>query len=78
MMDTQASAFFPRTVLLMEIDRRCSFAECNARMLIGLTREEALNYRGFECDRCGQWNDDRLKERDVPDWWPEIQARNAF
>ncbi len=65
----------PRDVLLIEIDRHCFFAECNARVLIGLTKQEALDYYGFECPACKRWNDDHLMEKDVPDWWSEIASR---
>lgn len=64
-----------RDVLLIEIDRHCLFEECNARTLIGLTKQEAENYRGFECAHCQRWNDDELTEKDVPDWWDEIKQR---
>ena len=43
-----------------------------ARNLIGLTKEEAIEYRGFECFDCKSWNDDDLRQADVPDWWDEI------
>jgi hypothetical protein len=62
----------PRTVLLIEIDRRCKKSECNARNRIGLTKEEASAYNGFECEKCEQWSDDFLEERDIPDWWEEL------
>ncbi|MGB7924755.1 MAG: hypothetical protein WCF57_16050 [Pyrinomonadaceae bacterium] len=62
----------PRAVLLVEIERRCALADCNARTRIGLTKEEAHAYLGFECERCKQWNDDALLERDAPDWWEEL------
>ena len=62
-----------RQVLLFEIDRRCNFADCNQRVLLGLTKAEALNYRGFECSFCERWNEDSLTQTDVPDWWDEIQ-----
>jgi len=62
----------PRDVLLIEVDRHCFFADCNARVLIGLTKTEATEYWGFECSHCGRWNDDQLTERDVPDWWDEM------
>jgi hypothetical protein len=68
----------PRTVLLVEIDRRCAFAECDNRVAIGLTKSEALDYIGFECEHCKRWNDDTLTEKDVPDWWPEIHALNQL
>jgi phage FluMu protein Com len=62
----------PREVLLIEIERRCSDADCNARNRIGLTKEEAQAYLGFECERCERWNSDALTEKDVPDWWTAI------
>ena len=61
-----------RQILLMDIERRCSFAECNKRIFVGLTKKEALEYHGFECADCGRWNEDSLKRTDVPDWWDEI------
>jgi hypothetical protein len=72
MMNQRSRLLFPRTVLLSEIDRRCSFADCKARTFLGLTKQEALAFRGFECQGCGRWNDDRLREKDVPEWWREI------
>ena len=63
-----------REVLLFEIARRCNFYDCNQRVSLGLTKAEAFEYRGFECGFCERWNDDALTERDVPDWWDEIQA----
>jgi hypothetical protein len=64
--------FIPREILLVEIDRRCFFADCNARSLIGLTRQEASDYRGFECAVCKRWNDDHLSDKDVPDEWNAV------
>jgi hypothetical protein len=61
-----------RQVLLFEIDRRCSFPECNQRVFAGLTKQEALDYRGFECPACERWNNDSLTKNDIPDWWDEI------
>ena len=61
-----------KTVLLYELERRCSVADCNARVKIGLTRTEALEYEGFECDVCNSWTNDTLTERDIPEWWPEL------
>ena len=66
----------PREVLLVEIDRRCTFPDCGNRVFIGLTKNEASIYSGFECEHCGRWNDDQLTEKDVPDWWSEIQLIN--
>jgi len=63
---------FPREVLLVEIDRRCSVPNCATRVLIGLTKEEARSYTGFECERCGHRTADRLSEKDIPEWWPLI------
>lgn len=63
-----------RSVLLFEIERRCSYEECKERTFIGLTKPEALEYNGFECSACERWNADSLRQRDIPDWWAEIQA----
>lgn len=62
----------PRELLLVEIERRCFDRECNARTRIGLTKEEARAYCGFECERCGRKWKDVLTERDVPEWWEEL------
>ncbi len=59
--------FIPRKILLVEIDRRCFFPECNARTLVGLTKQEACEDRGFECRVRKRWNDDKLTDKDVPD-----------
>lgn len=64
---------FPRQVLLVEIERRCQVRDCAARNLIGLTKPEAIEYRGFECFNCKSWNDDDLRQLEVPDWWDEIK-----
>ncbi|MFN2511163.1 MAG: hypothetical protein ABR568_06930 [Pyrinomonadaceae bacterium] len=61
--------FIPREILLVEIDRRCFFPDCNARTLVGLTKQEAREYHGFECRVCKRWNDDNLSDKDVPDEW---------
>jgi hypothetical protein len=61
-----------RRVLLVEIERRCSDSQCNARAQLGLTKEEARLYCGFECEQCKQWTRDSLNERDVPEWWEEL------
>jgi hypothetical protein len=63
-----------REVLLVEIDRRCSFADCDSRLGIGLTKAEAAEYLGFECEHCKRWNDDKLTQRDIPDWWDEVHT----
>jgi hypothetical protein len=69
---TRSQIVIPRDVLLVEIERRCRDAQCNARTRIGLTKDEARVYGGFECERCGQSWDDLLTERDVPEWWEEL------
>jgi hypothetical protein len=61
--------YFPRELLLFEIERRCGFAECRAKNQIGLTKAEAIEYRGFECSQCERWNEDRLAESELPDSW---------
>jgi hypothetical protein len=68
----------PREVLLVEIERRCRDKECNARTRIGLTKEEARAYCGFECERCGRSWDDVLAERDVPEWWEELTITGLY
>ena len=65
---------FPREVLLVEIERRCGDAACNARVFVGLTKDEARAYTGFVCERCERWTDDALAERDIPDWWEELRV----
>jgi hypothetical protein len=69
---SRSKIIIPREVLLIELERRCAQADCNAKTRIGLTKEEARSYSGFECERCKQWNDDALTERDAPDWWEEL------
>jgi hypothetical protein len=59
-------------VLLIEIERRCADPLCNAKARVGLTKDEARRYCGFECEQCQRWNGDALSERDVPDWWEEL------
>ncbi len=68
----------PRDVLLVEIERRCQNAQCNARTRVGLTKDEARVYCGFECERCGQFRDDLLTERDVPEWWEELTITDLY
>ncbi len=63
---------FPRQLLLVEIERRCSDSYCNARVALGLTKEEAREYHGFKCERCELWTEDLLTERDIPEWWEEL------
>jgi hypothetical protein len=68
----------PRELLLVEIERRCLDAECKARTRIGLTKEEARAYSGFECERCERLWDDVLSERDVPEWWEELAITDLY
>ena len=63
---------FRRELLLAEIVRRCRV--CEAAVRVGLTKEEARVYHGFECPRCEAWNEDELTERDIPEW---IKAVNS-
>jgi hypothetical protein len=55
--------------LLIEIERRCAGRDCGARNRIGLTKAEAIEYRGFECSQCERWNDDQLIQLELPDSW---------
>ena len=73
-MATSKPLIIPREVFLVEIDRRCSFADCDNRVGIGLTKQEAAEYLGFECKHCKRWNDDKLSQRDIPDWWAEVHT----
>ncbi len=66
---SRESFYFPRTPLLIEIERRCAFPDCAARNQIGLTKQEAIEYRGFECFRCERWNDGHLNQLELPDSW---------
>ena len=66
----------PHRVLLIEVERYCYEIGCKALTRIGLTKDEARNYHGFECNACGKWNDDILTKHDVPDWWSELNSSN--
>jgi hypothetical protein len=61
--------YFPRTTLLLGIDRRCAFADCAEINHLSLTKSEAIEYRGFDCSECGRWNDDQLIQDELPDSW---------
>jgi alkylation response protein AidB-like acyl-CoA dehydrogenase len=63
---------FTRELLLTEIARRCRGCDVPARL--GLTKAEARDYTGFECEACELWNDDELFERDIPEWWEELRV----
>jgi hypothetical protein len=63
----------PRVLLLTEIARRCR--ACDAAARVGLTKIEARDYTGFECEACGEWNEDVLAERDIPEWWEELRVK---
>jgi hypothetical protein len=65
---------FPREVLLVEVERRCGETLCGARVRLSLTKGEARAYTGFECERCGRWFADALTERDIPEWWEELNV----
>lgn len=65
---------FPREVLLVEVERRCGEFACGARVRLSLTKAQARAYTGFECERCGRWYADALAERDIPEWWEELNV----
>jgi hypothetical protein len=69
---------FPREVLLIEIERYCSFRDCAARNLIGLTKAEAIGYRGFDCSKCQRWNPGSvgIGVDAVPDSWADAIPLN--
>lgn len=73
-MSSKQGITIEKQVLLFEIERRCMFEDCNARNFLGLTKQEAREYTGFECSNCEQWNSDSLKLTDIPDWWDELYA----
>ncbi len=75
---SKSKIFIPREVLLIEIERRCHMPECGARNRIGLIKEEAHAYCGFECERCKEWNADSLTERDAPEWWEELAITDLY
>jgi hypothetical protein len=60
---------FPRETLLVEIERYCSFPDCRWRNLPGLTKAEAIEYRGFDCVKCERWNDDAVDPAELPESW---------
>ena len=60
---------FPRETLLVEIERYCSFPDCRWRNLLGLTKSEAIEYRGFDCAKCERWNDDTADPAELPESW---------
>lgn len=66
-----------RELILIEIERRCAHPSCGARVRVGLTKQEARAYHGFRCERCEEWTEDILAERDVPDWWGELTLVNS-
>jgi hypothetical protein len=65
---------FPREVLLIEVERRCGEPLCGARVKLSLTKADARAFTGFECERCGRWFADALTERDIPEWWEELNV----
>lgn len=66
-----------REVLLIEIERRCSSPECNSRNFISLTKQETLEYTGYECSECEAWNRDQLKRSEVPDGWDDMNLETT-
>jgi hypothetical protein len=60
---------FPRETVLVEIERRCASPDCETRNQVGLTKAEAIEYRGFECSKCKRWNNDRVNELELPETW---------
>jgi hypothetical protein len=66
---------FTREVLLVEVERWCGDHLCRALVRLALTKKEARAFKGFECERCGRWNESALTARDIPDWWDELAAR---
>ena len=70
----KAKFYFPRETLVIEIHRRCGADECRKRNQIGLTKAEAIEYRGFHCSACEHWNDDRLSQVEMPDSWNEAKG----
>ncbi len=69
---------FPRTTLLIEIDRRCKFPDCQTRNQISLTKQEAIEYRGFECFQCKRRNEDRVSQSELPDSWQQQPDSLSF
>lgn len=66
---------FSRTVLLIEIERYCFFPDCQGRVMVGLTKQEAIDYSGFECTHCERWNEDHLTQKDIPEWWADVGSQ---
>ncbi len=66
----------PRELLLVEVERHCRDALCRARSAVALTKDEARAYTSFTCERCERTWPDALTERDVPEWWEELQIRS--
>ncbi|HKQ99512.1 MAG TPA: hypothetical protein VJT09_02495 [Pyrinomonadaceae bacterium] len=77
-MSQRKNIVIPREVLLVEIERRCRDEKCNGRTRVGLTKEEARLYCGFECEHCGEKWEDALTERDVPEWWEELTITGLY
>jgi len=69
MTKAESKFFFPRTPLLVQIERRCAFPDCVLRNQISLTKAEAIEYRGFNCSQCERWNEDQLSRLEMPDSW---------
>jgi hypothetical protein len=69
---------FPRTPLLVEIERHCGFPDCTALNRIGLTNQEAIEYRGFECFRCERWNNDSVSQLELPESWTKADELSHY
>ena len=67
----------PRVLLLVEIERYCNADDCRWLNRIGLTESEARDYNGFTCERCESWNDDKLKDKDIPSEW-RVNSQNKI
>jgi hypothetical protein len=67
---------FPREVLLVEIERYCSFPDCATRNQVSLTKAEAIEYRGFDCGKCERWNDDTVDAESLPASWADAVPMN--
>jgi len=69
MTKAKSKFFFPRTPLLVQLERRCAFPDCGLKNQISLTKAEAIGYRGFNCSQCERWNEDQLSRLEMPDSW---------
>jgi hypothetical protein len=75
---SKSKLMISRELLLVEVERRCSVADCNAKTMLGLTKAEARAYCGFRCELCDKWNLDVLTENDVPEWWEDLVITDLY